>query len=207
MWNLSVATRLKRLLHVVRDTTGLSALSLRLRCPHDDCQQFLEIDLPLADLDALHDEASDRELMRFPGSNSRPIAFRRPTGNDLRLWRSSTDSSVLSQETVLRSLLVSEAPSAEPIELPSAEACATAFSEFDSLVAFQLTTTCPHCGRESIHGIDLETLALNRLSALQQRLYSENHQLARAYGWSEADILRVPRTRRLRYLAHLEDSP
>jgi hypothetical protein len=79
-----------------------------------------------------------------------------------------------------------------------------AFAEFDTLVAFQLASTCPHCSRETSHPVDLETLVLKRLHSLQQRLYRENHQLAQAYGWSEADILQVPRSRRLRYLAQLE---
>lgn len=202
LWNLSVATRLKRLLHIVRDTESISIFSLRLVCPHEDCRQSLEIELPLADLDALHDESADCELLRFPGADSRPLAFRRPTGNDLRHWRAVAPS----PEDVLRTLLVPEETKAEPVNMPQPETCAVAFSEFDTLVAFQLTTHCPHCSRESAHSVDLETIALRRLSTLQQQLFRENHQLASAYGWSEADIFQVPRKRRLRYLTNLEDT-
>jgi hypothetical protein len=37
-----------------------------------------------------------------------------------------------------------------------------------------------------------------------RRLLREVHELARAYHWSEADILRLDRRRRRRYLALLE---
>jgi hypothetical protein len=204
LWQLSLASRLKRLLHVVRDTEAITVLPLRLRCPHPECQQDLEIELAFDDLDALHTEAADRELLRFPGADSRPIAFRRPTGDDLRRWRSSISMTSPDPESLFHDLLVPEPAQPGPIKLPSAELCAAAFSEFDALVAFQIATTCPHCTRESTLPVDLEAIGLGRLKTVQQRLYRENHRLAQAYGWSEAEILSVPRGRRQRYLAQLE---
>lgn len=206
LWHLSVATRLKRLLHLVRDTESLSGLPLRVSCPQTDCRKLLELELTFGDLDTLHDEAADGELLRFPAADSRPLTFRRPTGEDLRRWRSEPDTTAARPESFLLTLLVPNSPVSEPPALPPVEAWAAAFAEFDTLVGFELTTTCPHCGRESTHAVDLETLALTRLQATQQRLFQENHRLAQAYGWSEADILNVPRRRRLRYLAQLEVS-
>lgn len=204
LWQLSVASRLKRLLRIARDTENLAAFPLRLRCPHTDCEQWLEIELACADLDALHDEAADRELLRFPGVETNALTFRRPTGEDLRRWRASAATGSASAQSLFQALLIPASDAPASTALPSAQVLADAFAEFDSLVAFQLATTCPHCGRESTHPVDLETLALTRLQNLQQRLVQENHRLAHAYGWSENDILQVPRARRLRYLAQLE---
>lgn len=202
LWQLSVATRLKRLLRIVRETCELTALSVLQRCPHPGCHQLLELELSLDELDALHDEAADGELLHFPPSGPRARAFRRATGDDLRCWRTSPPT----PETVLRSLLVPEsnAPDSQPAELPPLTACAEAFSEFEGLVAFEFTAHCAHCGRHADHGVDLETMALRQLEVLQERLYRENHRLALAYGWSEPEMLQVPRARRLRYLAELE---
>lgn len=201
LWSLSVATRLKRLLRLARETLGLTALPVRLRCEKTSCGQTLEIELPLTELEALHNEADDGKLLQFPG----PFAFRRPTGNDLRTWRDSP-ADATSPDTVLRRLLVTEPEAAPPVILPPLDSCAEAFSEFDALVAFRVASACPHCSHENASPIDLEALALGRLEALQQRLYRENHRLARTYGWSEADILRVPRHRRQRYLALVEET-
>lgn len=201
LWQLSVASRLKRLLQIAGDTLGLVTLSVRPQCPAPECGQLLEIELPLADLDALHDESTDADLLHFPTQESGEVAFRRPSGEDLRQWREASAP----PEAVLRSLVVTRENAAAPAALPAPEECAEAFAEFDGLVAFQVTTLCPHCGREGSHAIDLETLALNQLAGLQQRLFRENHRLARAYGWSESDILQVPRVRRLRYLAQVEE--
>jgi hypothetical protein len=204
LWQLSVASRLKRLLHIARDTERLAALPLRRRCPHSDCQQFLEIELAYTDLDALHDETADRELLRFPGADHSELTFRRPTGDDLRCWRVAAETGSASPQSLFHGLLVPEPGCAETFQLPPVQVLADAFAEFDTLVAFQLTTTCPHCDRESTQPVDLETLALDRLHNLQQQLFQENHWLAQAYGWSEAEIFQVSRSRRLRYLAQLE---
>jgi hypothetical protein len=204
LWKLSVASRLKRLLRVVRHTEGIAALELQLRCPHADCRQFLVIELAFDALDGLHDEAADRELLEFPDSNSRPLAFRRPTGEDLRRWRCSALTDGTDFRSMAQSLLVSGA--GENHELPSPETFAAAFAEFDSLVGFQVLSACPHCQREATLPLDLETLALSRLQSVQRRLIRENHRLALAYGWSERDILQVPRGRRLHYLAQLEEA-
>ncbi len=204
LWKLSVASRLKRLLRIVRDTESIAALELQLRCPQMDCGQLLEIELVLDALDGLHDEAADRDLLQFPDANSRPVAFRRPTGEDLRRWRRSAGTGGSNFHSMARSLLVSTARG-DP-ELPLPETFAAAFAEFDSLVGFQVLSACPHCQREATLPLDLETLALNRLRSMQRRLIRENHRLALAYGWSETDILQVPRARRLHYLAQLEEA-
>lgn len=205
LWQLSVATRLKRLLRIVRGTCDLASLAVLQRCPHPDCRQLLELDIPLDELDALHDESADGELLHFPPAAPQPLAFRRATGEDLRRWRSTTPT----PEAVLRSLLVvgTDESETQPAELPAPEVCAEAFSDFDGLVAFELTTHCAHCRRDADHAVDLETLALRQLEILQERLYRENHRLALVYGWSEAEMLQVPRKRRLRYLAQLEVTP
>lgn len=194
LWQLSVGTRLKRLLQITRETTRTAALSLRLNCSGPGCREILEVELSFSDLDPLHDEAADGELLRFPGDSA--VALRRPTGDDLRRWRAEGAH----PDTLFLDLATNRAAS----PLPPAEVCAAALSEFDALVGFEVLTECPQCRKRTSLPVDLETLALRQLEAVQQGLFAENHRLASAYGWSEADILAVPRRRRLRYLATLE---
>ncbi len=77
----------------------------------------------------------------------------------------------------------------------------------DPLIAFTVVTTCPACGHRTEHPLDLETFALRRLRERQGRLMAEIHELARAYGWTESEILAVPEARRARYRALIDADP
>lgn len=63
-----------------------------------------------------------------------------------------------------------------------------------------LDLECPHCGAMTqalLDGLDLIRNALSESGGIMAQI----DRLARAYGWSEAEILALPRARRLRYCA------
>jgi len=58
---------------------------------------------------------------------------------------------------------------------------------------------CPECGAEIAVYFDPQELALSELRQEAALIYDEIHLLASHYGWSEAEIMALPRTRRMRY--------
>ena len=62
-----------------------------------------------------------------------------------------------------------------------------------------IAVRCP-CGAEWVDELDIRAITWADLTAWVGRTLTEVHQLARAYGWSEADILAMSATRRRWYL-------
>lgn len=60
---------------------------------------------------------------------------------------------------------------------------------------------CVACGEEGSAQLDAGALLWDEIEACAQSLLREVHELARAYGWSEAEILGLGAVRRARYLA------
>ena len=63
-----------------------------------------------------------------------------------------------------------------------------------------LDLTCPACQHTWIEPFDIGAYFWTELSAYAERLLHEIHVLARAYGWTEGDVLGLSRGRRRRYL-------
>jgi hypothetical protein len=51
--------------------------------------------------------------------------------------------------------------------------------------------------------LHVPSFVVAELAALARSLFEEVHLIALAYGWSESDILKLPRTRRRLYAARL----
>lgn len=84
------------------------------------------------------------------------------------------------------------------------EAASTAIAEaalaVDPMAELMLDLACPACGNRWHAGLDIVHILWAELHARAQRLLSEVHVLARAYGWREADILGMSAARRAAYL-------
>ncbi len=195
LWNLPLSTRDLALVHVAAAIDGTDTLDLAWRCPRADCREDLEVSLTLASIDALHEQRAGKDTLTVPGPDGSALTVRRPTGDDLRHWRAmgAADETAV-RHRMLRELCVAGTPTDD------APALDEALETFDPLMTLTLSAACPACGHSAEHPLDLEAFALARLHEHQDRLVREIHQLARAYGWSEAEVLAVPRARRARYL-------
>jgi hypothetical protein len=71
----------------------------------------------------------------------------------------------------------------------------------DPLLDPEIGVVCPECGAEQAFGLDVAGFLWERVEARARRLMGEIHLLARAYGWSEREILALPAARRAAYLA------
>ncbi len=96
--------------------------------------------------------------------------------------------------------------SAEPMpagELPAevAAAVAASLAEHDPRAELALDVRCPGCGHRWQTVLDVAGFVWAELMARAQRMLQDVHLLARAYGWSEPEILALGDSRRAAYVA------
>lgn len=187
-WCLTLAARIGGLLTVFASTVRSDVLDQAVRCP--DCREELEVSLPVARLLDLARIAEDQPET-VVDTRDGPARLRRPRGSDQRAWRQREHDDA--EADVLATLVVS-GPTTDRSALDAA------LAEFDPLTCFELDVTCPCCDARSGIPIDLEATLLAELARVQARTIRDVAVLARRYGWSEAEVLMVPRWRRGIYL-------
>jgi hypothetical protein len=229
-WALSPAERLQPLLHAAAEQADPGALSLgerdrllvvlrerlfgttlraRTNCP--DCGEVLELTLATSDL--LEADTPPEEIVVRSGGlavRCRPL---RPS--DL------ADAAVTESAEAARMLLVSRAVLAveeegrpalgdttDPAkELPAGivAVVAAALAEADPLADVELPVRCEACGAQWKSPFDIVSYLWQEIDSWANRLLAEVHTLARAYGWSEQDVLALSPHRRRRYLELVAD--
>lgn len=196
-WALPVGARMLALV-LIAGMSGRQSLAWSLTCPAPDCDEEVEIELPLAAFAASAAEAAAAEPaeLTWHGSAFRP---RRPTGEDLRRWRNDppSDTDILADLGGPRF-----GRSDPPPELIAA--VEEALAAVDPLVDVTVRSACPACGQALEVPVDLEGEALALVGRSQEGLLREVAALARAFGWSESEIVALPAQRRRRYLALLD---
>jgi len=88
-------------------------------------------------------------------------------------------------------------------ELPATviEAISHQMAAADPQADVQLALNCPTCQHEWLATFDIATFLWEEIHTWAQRTLLEIHQLARAYGWSENEILALSSSRRQIYLS------
>lgn len=197
-WQRPVGERTAALLALLRESEGAEAIAPSVRCEAAGCGARLEIELPHAAFAVAPPASEAIAIDRDAGEH---LVLRRPTGEDLRAWRTLRPTS---REQALMAMLTTLSIAGEPHPGDAARA-AEALAEADPLVAFSVFCACPACGHEAEREVDLEGLALQRLAAHQRALLHDVHALASRYGWSESEILALTPARRARYLELIEN--
>ena len=98
-------------------------------------------------------------------------------------------------------LLTAVAADALPDDVASA--IAAAMAEADPQAKIDLALDCPACGHAWTNLLDIAGFLWREVDAWARRTLLDIHTLARAYGWSEAQILALTTGRRDLYLAML----
>jgi hypothetical protein len=128
---------------------------------------------------------------------------RPPTGADLeKAARGGPDAA---RNLIVDCLLALTTPDGRPVavgELPSEceSAAAAALAAFDPAAECRITMECPACAGTIDAVLDGYTILRTGLGGARQ-IYDDVYRMARAYYWSEADILALPTHRRRHYLA------
>jgi len=132
------------------------------------------------------------------------VTFRLPTSLDV-LAEEVGQRPPESALAILRRCLVSVqqgegATSSDKLPEEVAAAVASRMAEADPLADIQLGLACPSCEHRWRAVFDIVSFIWTEIEVWAWRILSDVHTLARAYGWSERDILTISPTRRQFYL-------
>jgi hypothetical protein len=197
VWALPVGVRVHALV-VICQLSGWRALTFTLECPAPNCDEEIEIELPLAALaDAPAAGAAAEPLeVRLGDATIRP---RRPTGADLRGWRQHPPS-----DGEILAALGGPRPAPTDPRPDVIAAVEEALAAADPLVDVSVRSDCPACEQALDVPVDLEGEAIALARKAQDALLRDVATIARAFHWSEREILALPPQRRRRYLTMLE---
>lgn len=188
-------------------TVNASLLKLRMACfgaridGHADCPrcgQRLSLLLDARELLAGvpdHDDPGQACEAEVAG-----LRVRAPTLRDLAAVANEVDAARAARELLARCTLASDAASLDEATLQAVE---EGLDELDPQADLALALQCVGCGHSDLVQLDPGQLLWDEIEAQAQRLLHEVHQLAFAYGWSEAQILALTPARRASYLAML----
>ena len=208
---LPIGERDARLLRLRARTFG-PVLDSETACPA--CGERLEFGLRSEALQA------ESALPAAPGPETRPathtlrhdgyaVTFRPPNSRDLLDAAEAAAPETAAPGAAERDLLArcvveaqrdGEPVLAEALPEPVAAAVAAAMAEADPRADFRLALTCPACDHRWREPFDIAAFFWAEVEAWAPRLLREVHLLAAAYGWREADILKMSAWRRRQYL-------
>lgn len=183
-------------------------LPARVDCPA--CS--LELELALDASKAWSPPNQDRPavLIQIDGH---AVRVRLPNTDDLRAIEDLNDPDAARLTIIRRCLLEEPADVAGPLgqgsaaglaTVPSAdllERVAQALSEAAGDADITLDVNCPACGTRWQADVDIGEMLWLHIAQAARRVLVEVHTLARAYGWSEAEVLSLSAQRRRDYLA------
>lgn len=166
-------------------------VELQLECAH--CCELLEIPLDLGDLaTAVGGQESGGEIA-VDG-----FRFRLPASRDLAAIASDLDAEAAALR-LLHACCVAR-PDGD-VDIADAMAQAGVLLEAaDPLADPRLDVACPACGRHMEALIDPGSLLWDDVQAYARDVLGQVHTLARAYGWTERDVLSLSPRRRAAYL-------
>jgi hypothetical protein len=194
---LPVGERDRRLL-VLREGAFGSRLECETACPA--CGARLELELTAAEirLPPLDIQPSDLRM----ADDGTVLTFRLPDSADVAAARGSPRDP---EEILLSRCVVAATHQGAAVDgaaLPSAvrERLSDRMAELDPQADLQLHLTCPGCTHSWQSAFDPAGFLLAEIDAWAARVLVEVDRLARAYGWSEREILALSPLRRRRYL-------
>ncbi|QGZ38234.1 hypothetical protein IP92_01463 [Pseudoduganella flava] len=134
------------------------------------------------------------------------VAFRLPTTADLLALpphgSPATIRRLLLERCIESSDALSPGAAVQPQDLPEPvlDALEQAMAAADPMADIDIALSCPACGHRWDVGFDIVSFLWAELHAWAQRLLLDVHKLARAYGWSEEQILALSPGRRMLYV-------
>jgi hypothetical protein len=199
---LSVAERDRRLLRLRAATLG-PVLSAFTACPQ--CAERLELSIDTAQL--LGAGSAGGGPWEAEGGGVR-LRFRLPDSHDLaaaaRLGEVEAARRLLADRCVLGAWTEAGPVDAAELSDEAVHAMAVAMAELAPEAEVSLALSCPGCGTAWESLLDVAEFFWAELSARARRLLHEVDTLARAYHWSEAEILALTPRRRRAYLEMAE---
>jgi hypothetical protein len=164
----------------------------------DACGEKLEFEMDTRVFTTQYPAPAAEEPESAVAATVGPYRFRLPSSRDLAL-AAREPTTELAAAALLRTCWIGdgEAPSFSGREIEEAgEQLALA----DPLAEMRVQLACLGCGREWDDTLDLALFVWAGLEAWAKRLLLDVHDLARAYGWTEEETLRLSARRRRFYI-------
>jgi hypothetical protein len=133
--------------------------------------------------------------------NGTCVRFRLPTSRDLAEAVTAPDQSCGIRQLVEQCVIEPRPPGELSDDI--VEALSHAMAKTDPHAEILISLGCPNCGKQWELLFDIAHFFWNEIAAHAQRLVYEVDALARAYGWTEREILSLPAQRRRTYLEML----
>lgn len=193
---LSVPDRDRVLASLYVDAYGSLVASV-VRC--GACQERFDVEFSLLDVQASLDQrelppdvdASGEGVYRLKEG----VRFRLPTGED-QMAVAGLPLEEAERELLSRCVLEGDGAVDGPVE--------EAMETLGPVLDLDLTATCPECEHQQPVRFEIEHYLLSALLRDRPALLGDVHRLARAYGWSPAEILDLPRNERRRLVELVE---
>jgi hypothetical protein len=190
----------RRLLDLREQTFG-PRLEAVAPCPR--CGELLEMAFDVGDVRVGPDEARASETHAL-AAGGYEVTFRAPTGLDLVAVAPAADAEAARRELFRRCLVAARRDGAEAAaeSLPEEVVARVveAMAQADPQADVELALNCPACGHAWGAALDINSFFWNEINAWAARTLAEVHALARAYGWTEREILSLSAWRRQFYL-------
>ena len=193
---LPIGTRNRHLLLLRKRLFGGELASVA-DCP--ECREALELSLHTDDL--LMDVTDETSWHKRIAGYS--LSFRLPNSLDLLNLPTEAEHArgYLLERCVTEVRRGGRAVEVSALPNKVLEALSQRLAEADPQAVLDLDLTCPACGHRWRVPLDIASFLWRELEHWAGRSLLEVHQLARAYGWPEADILGMSPWRRQAYLA------
>lgn len=170
-------------------------------CPA--CGERLGLDLQIPDIRAARERDEVPQLMSIEHLGW-AVRFRLPSAADLLACAALPNADALPMRILERCLLSVRRHGEEALPAQLPDEVVTEIAErmvrADPQAELILSVACPTCGHAWQAILDILSFLWREISAWGYRILYEVHQLASAYGWSEADILALSPWRRKYYL-------
>jgi hypothetical protein len=198
---LSIGERDARLL-LLREWTFGSRLMNMADCPR--CSERVEWETNIEDI-RLQDPQPQNSSKEFTlDVDDFRIRFRLPNSIDISTvfadWGEQSDPARLLARCILDTHCDGEACGFDNLPDKVLKALCRRIEEEDPQADIRMALICPNCGHPWETQFDLESFFWIEINNWAERLLQTVHKLARAYGWSERDILNMSPVRRQLYL-------
>lgn len=137
------------------------------------------------------------------------VRWRPPDSRDALAAAAAADPAAAHRILLDRCVLAASGPAGAVAasELPAAvrDALDAAIAAADPLAEILIDLACPACGAAFAADLDVASFAWAELDAAASALLGEVDELARAYGWTESEVLALSDRRRAAYLRRLRE--
>jgi hypothetical protein len=176
-------------------------IELVTSCPA--CDEALELAFDAAEVHSAFGEAGVEHELEDPAGGVR-LAFRLPSSADLLAVVGLADVDAarraLAERCIVRAERDGGPVAAREVPETALDALAARAAELDPQADLELALACAECGHRWSTRFDVADHVWRSLDVRAHALMGEVAALGAAFGWTEAEVLRLPRGRRRRYL-------